>query len=170
MGAWKDDIFACSRYGICHPSLIFACCCPLVLMGQVMTRLKLDWFARSAPAGEWTKTFSTLVYITIAYIVLTIIFSPADPEEEPGPFYNLFSFLYGVLSLVLITKVRGVVRARHQIPETRCIGCEDFCCAFWCGCCTVSQLARETTDYDTQEARYFTNDGLPPDPTTVMIV
>merc|ERR1712038_1274812 len=111
IGYWKDDLCACTRYGLCHPSIINACLIPLVLLGQVMTRLKLGWSAKPAPAGERTKR---------------------------------------------------IVREQNEIPETRCVGCEDFCCAFWCGCCTVSQLARQTADYDVEDARFFTNDGLPP--------
>jgi len=71
--------------------------------------------------------------------------------------------------LYLVTKVRGIVRAQNNIPETRCIGCEDFCCSFWCSCCTVSQLARQTADYDVEDARFFTSDGLSPK-TPVVIV
>ena len=40
---WRDNIFACKRYGLLHPFLLYALCCPFVLLGQIMTRLKLDW-------------------------------------------------------------------------------------------------------------------------------
>mmetsp|Transcript_1883 Transcript_1883/g.2736 ORF Transcript_1883/g.2736 Transcript_1883/m.2736 type:complete len:228 (+) Transcript_1883:2-685(+) len=162
VGYWKSDICACTRYGLCHPSFINACCIPLVLLGQVMTRLKLDWKATPAPAGEWSKTFQIMVYITIIYTVLTLLLSPASPDDQPNALYSLISFSYGVFMLVILTRARKIVRQQNEIPESSCIGCEDFCCAFWCGCCTVSQLARQTADYDREDARFFTNDGLAP--------
>ena len=168
-GKWNDDIFACTRYGICHPSLICALCCRFVLIGQIMTRLKLDWLANPAPAGEWSKTFKTLVYITVAYIVLAILFAPSDPEDDQSSFSQLINFCFAIFLWFLLTKVRKIVRQRQNIPEKNCIGCEDFCCAFWCGCCTIAQLARQTTDYDEEEARFLTSDGLSPK-TPVVIV
>jgi len=161
IGYWKDDLCACTRYGLCHPSIINACLIPLVLLGQVMTRLKLDWSAKPAPAGEWMKTFKIMAYITIIYTVLYIFLSPATPDD-PAPLFSCISFAYGVFTLVVVTRTRRIVREQNEIPETRCVGCEDFCCAFWCGCCTVSQLARQTADYDVEDACFFTNDGLPP--------
>lgn len=158
-GAWKDDIFDCSTFGVCHPSLVNACCCPLILLGQVMTRLKLDWLAKPASDADFKQTFSTMACIFAVYAVVSLLFSPVDPDE-PSPIYNLVNFIYGVFLLVIMTQVRKIVRAKYEIPEERCIGCEDLCCAFWCSCCTVAQLARQTADYDSEEAAFFTNDGL----------
>mmetsp|Transcript_19227 Transcript_19227/g.49208 ORF Transcript_19227/g.49208 Transcript_19227/m.49208 type:complete len:89 (-) Transcript_19227:369-635(-) len=39
---------------------------------------------------------------------------------------------------------RARVRMVDNIPEDTCAGCEDCCCAFWCGCCTDIQLLRHT--------------------------
>jgi Cys-rich protein (TIGR01571 family) len=162
-GAWKDDFMDCTRFGIFHPSFIMACCCPLILLGQVMTRLNLDWLGNSAPSGEWTQTFRKMVYISVAYVILCLLLSPADPQNPPSPLYNLVNFVYAVFMIYLLMRVRKLVRDQGQIPETRCIGCEDLCCAAFCGCCTVSQLARQTANYNCyDEAHFFTPDGLPP--------
>merc|ERR1719330_2065941 len=48
-GRWKDDLFDCFKYGPCHASVLNACCFPLILLGQIMTRLKLDWLGDPAP-------------------------------------------------------------------------------------------------------------------------
>lgn len=40
--------------------------------------------------------------------------------------------------------------------------CEDFCCSFWCSCCTVSQIARHTGDYEEYPATCCTQTGNPP--------
>ena len=111
-----------------------------------MTRLKLDWLARPASDEDVKNTFKITVGIFIVYILSTM--------------YNFVSFIYGVFLVVVLTIVRKMVREKYQIPEQRFIGCEDFCCAFWCSCCTISQLARQTADYDVNEGAFFTNDGL----------
>lgn len=159
--AWKDDIFACTRYGICHPSFLTAWCFPLILLGQVMTRLKMNWLAKEAPGGEWQNTFRTMIYITLVYMFLNLILSPADPEDY-SILYNILVLTYSLFMIYLVTKVRREVRRRHEIPEERCIGCEDVVCAALCGCCTVSQLARQTADYDVDEGQFLTPDGLAP--------
>lgn len=169
-GGWKDGLFDCTEYGFCHPSLLMACCLPLVLLGQVMTRLKLNWRADPAPSEDWHKTFQVMCYISIIYIFATSFMAPTNPADNGGFLYNFITFFYGLLMLVLTMKVRRIVRERDGIPEERCLGFEDVCCAFWCGCCTVAQLARQTADYDAEEAQFFTIDGLPTGPTPVMTV
>jgi len=169
-GAWKDDLCACTRYGICHPSFINAIFCPLILLGQIMTRLKLSWKAtETSEETELKKTFKVMVYVSIIYWTISFFFSPDDVDVDDdgdddrdgaSPFYNLFSFAYGVFVLITMMRVRKFVREKYQIPEQRCIGCEDCCCSFWCTCCTASQLARQTADYDVEEAYFFSNDGL----------
>ncbi len=173
-GAWKDDIFACCRYGICHPSFVNAvCCCKLMLLGQVMTRLKLDWLARPASDVDAKKTFKITVILTISYgLVMSILSPPPGTMEEDGegdmvyvpapasPLYSFIGFAASVFLWIIMTQVRKLVREKYDIPEQSCIGCEDLCCSFWCTCCTISQLARQTADYDTEEARFFTDDGL----------
>jgi Cys-rich protein (TIGR01571 family) len=124
-----------------------------------MTRLKMNWLAKDAPEGEWRNTFRTMIYITLAYIFLNLILSPADPDDY-SVLYNILVFVYSVFMIYLVTKVRREVRRRHEIPEERCIGCEDVVCAAFCGCCTVSQLARQTADYDLDEGQFMTSDGL----------
>lgn len=195
-GRWKDDIFACTRHGLCHPSLLNACCCSLILMGQIMTRLKLNYLASPTPGDEWRNTYKILVCIAIAYGVVQMLFVPADtvdldltnfdptnPEFDPAdtgdptaigstsnPIGSMFNFVITIFMLVIVTKVRKLVRQQQSIPESNCVGCEDCCCAFWCGCCTVSQLARQTADYDNEEARFFSSTGVASAPKAQEIV
>jgi|Dee2metaT_21_FD_contig_71_613234_length_1023_multi_16_in_0_out_0_1 Cys-rich protein (TIGR01571 family) len=156
---WKDDIFSCFRYGVCHPSSLLACCCPLILLGQVMTRLKLDWLAR--PDGDWKQTFKIMVCIAIGFGVLDAILSPADPEEPCSPIYSITMFIYTLFSVYVMMKTRKIVRENDLIGEQTCKGCEDIVCSFFCGCCTASQLARQTADYELDEGQFFTPTGLP---------
>jgi Cys-rich protein (TIGR01571 family) len=67
-------------------------------------------------------------------------------------------FLY---MLYLIICTRSYIRARYNIPEGRCRGCEDCCCAFWLPFCTIAQMARHTADYSQYPAACCTDTGLP---------
>jgi len=177
-GAWKDDVFACTRYGIFHPSLLLACCCSPVLLGQVMTRLKLDVLGDPAPNGEWKGTFRTMVYIFVGYAILNLVLHPSDSydyargyaQSDPSVLYSALSFTFTVFMIYGVMKVRNSIRMRDQIPEEQCIGCEDLVCAAVCQCCTISQMARQTTDYDLKEGHFFTSDGLPPTLAPVIVV
>mmetsp|Transcript_68415 Transcript_68415/g.95111 ORF Transcript_68415/g.95111 Transcript_68415/m.95111 type:complete len:81 (+) Transcript_68415:1-243(+) len=49
--------------------------------------------------------------------------------------------------LIAVCRTRAHMRRQYQIRPGCCGGCEDCCCVFWCGCCTVQQMARHTHDY-----------------------
>jgi Cys-rich protein (TIGR01571 family) len=168
VGRWKDDIFACTRYGIFHPSFVYACCCPLVLLGQVMTRLKLNWMGDEAPMEEWTKTFRNLIYVTIIFAVLSTILAPTDPSKDSSALGNFVNFIYTIYSIMTMMKVQRLVRARNNIPEE--IPYEDCLASTFCGCCTVSQLARQTANYDIEEGDFFSPNGLTTVSAPVLVV
>lgn len=96
--------------------------------------------------------------------------APTDPDEGCSPLYNLVVLVYTVFWVYLLVTVRKAVRERDNIREERCVGCEDLVCAVFCGCCTVSQLARQTADYELDEGHFFTPTGLPAPPPIVMDV
>jgi Cys-rich protein (TIGR01571 family) len=154
-GGWNDDLFACTRFGIFHPSCLNACCCPLILIGQLLTRLGLNWKGKPATPEEMKQTTSIMIVCFIVYTIVIICFG-----ESTGSWTSLLQLVYGVYILVMLMRLRKLIRTKYQIPEHRCIGCEDLCCAFWCGCCTISQLARQTADYDVEDATFFTSTGV----------
>jgi Cys-rich protein (TIGR01571 family) len=73
---------------------------------------------------------------------------------------NVVNISFTAYTIIAMMRARKHIRHKYRIPETYCHGCEDFCCAFWCGCCTVSQMARHTADYSTQTAEWCSKDGL----------
>lgn len=148
---WKDGLFDCCAFGPIHPSFINAIFCPLILLGQVMTRLKLDFLARpTSSEDQLSQTFSIMVAFTVIYMLCGILF----------PTFSMVLYAYEVFIIITVMNVRKYIRVRDGIPESHCQGCEDLCCGLWCGCCSASQMARQTTDYDTKDARYLTNDGM----------
>jgi len=176
-GRWRDGLCDCFRLGFCHPSILNSMFCPLIMLGQIMTRMKLNWLGQpSTQQSEWERTFRTLVYILIAIIVFNLLFGPPPPvtnsdgyvtiiETRPSVVVSLFNIanvVFGMFCLWLTCRVRGNVRSKYNIPESKCLGCEDFCCSFWCNCCTLAHMARQTVDYDLEQSACCTNDGLNP--------
>ena len=142
-----------------------ACWLGPMLLGQVMMRLKLDWLANPAPEDKLKKSFRIMVIIAIFVFLLNTIFQPQTDSRgvsQPSPGYQLISFVVLWYMIYAVMKVRKNIRMRDQIPESQCIGCEDLVCSACCGCCTISQMARQTADYDLKEGAYFTPDGLSP--------
>lgn len=169
IGRWKDDLFACTRFGIFHPSFVYAWCCPLMLLGQVMTRLKLNWLGDEALVDEWKSTFKNMTYATIAFAVLSTVFTPASPCEDTNIPGSIVNMIYSVYLIITMTKVRKIVRQRNNIQEE--IKYEDCLASTFCGCCTVSQIARQTANYDCVEASFISPDGLyPPVASPVLLV
>jgi PLAC8 family len=205
-GRWKSSLFDCFRYGLFHPSLWNAVCCPQLLMAQVLTRLRLDW--RGDPTTESHKTFPTVLGIVIAYFLLSVILAPRKNDDINDNNYNnqddayiavgtlkhsvqsvLYNTLYlafAVYTWLVLTKLRTVVRLRYAIPPASsssvslrggslqqgaatagslCGGIgEDLCISFWCGCCSVAQMARQTAEYDVQSAACCSRTGLVTNP------
>lgn len=154
VGVWKDNLFACTRYGLTHPSFLLACFCPLLLLGQIMTRLQMDWMGDETSTIEWKKTFRTTFLISIFYKIMLINF-------VEGALYTPVVCSYVIYRCYLLIKVRRYTRERDRIPVDHAIY-GDVIKSIFCHCCIVSQLARQTANYEIENARYFTEDGLAP--------
>eukprot|EP00804_Cyclotella_cryptica_P003079 CCRYP_006066-RA/>CCRYP_006066-RA protein AED:0.38 eAED:0.37 QI:0/0/0/1/0.33/0.25/4/0/192 len=74
--------------------------------------------------------------------------------------------VYMVLLIWLLCKTHGHIRNKYKIPSAH--GCEDCCCAFWCTCCTVAQMAWHTGDYETYQGMCCSETGLPPDAPSIV--
>lgn len=64
-------------------------------------------------------------------------------------------------TVIVLARLRQAVRKRHGIAGYTPFGfLEDLFCAFYCGCCTVSQLARQTADYKQERSYCCSSTGL----------
>ena len=178
--------FATVQVGVFHPSLLNACFCPQILMAQILTRMKMNWLGALAPEYEWHMTFRRIVIIVIVYYVFTSFFRPPPSEVETAPdgtiivthpesplwkaiVYNTLTVAFGLYTLIVLMRLRAAVRAKYEIPTQRCGEMEDCCCSFWCGCCTVAQLSRQTANYDELPAVCCTDTGLPTSMPTIVV-
>jgi Cys-rich protein (TIGR01571 family) len=153
VGLWKDNLFACTRYGLAHPSFLSAYFCPLILLGQIMTRLKMDWRGNETSTVEWNKTFRTMLLIAIFCKIIIII------DISGSDLASAVIFCYVIYVWYLLVKVRKHIRDRDRIPADHGVF-GDACKSYFCTCCSVSQLARQTANYDVANASFFTQDGL----------
>jgi len=177
MGRWKDSMCDCCQLGICHPVIWNAYCCPLILLGQVMTRLKLTWLAndRSSSANPrgtfYAMATITAVLFLLRWIVTVILVQIAPSSENGFQQTNTYLLCQGasyfitimmiIFIVTVVVKTRKRIRQKYGIPAQDCGGCEDCCCAYWCTCCTIAQMARHTANYETYAAQCCSETGLP---------
>jgi len=159
-GRWKDGLCSCFNHGCCHAMLCNAICFPFVAISQVMTRLNLSLLGNTSSSN---KTFLTAIFVTFLIFIVNII----DISTNPDPSYiSLAAFLFYLFILLYTTTItRYYIRNKYNIPTYKCCGCsgecEDVCCAFFCNCCVITQMARHTADYDTYNGYCCTKTGLP---------
>jgi len=181
-GEWKDGLCGCCKFGCCHAHLCCAWCCPVALMGQVLTRMKMSWLGNAAKETAYRTTFRKTLYVIIIYFILGLIFGPPAPDwvlvdgeyVNVSPRIPLWQFIvnqslnlaFGLYVLIVLTKLRAAVRERYSIHGSCC---GDCCCSLWCTCLTVAQLARQTADYDVQGAKCCTGTGLEPLPPVLTV-
>jgi len=168
-GRWKDGLCDCCMFGCCHPALWMGICCRLALLGQVQNRLRLNWLGVSANPGD-RSPFKILLGISILDSILLILTFYIDDNGLPTTLseYSAITMVCRVISIAVAvfwiyvaSKTRRYIRERSGIPEKSCQGCEDCCCAYWCSCCMVLQMAGHTADYETYAAKCCSETGLP---------
>lgn len=180
-GRWSDGLCHFCSYGPCHPSLCCAIFFGPVLMGQVMERMRLTWCGNFNRSKYSMGAFKTVLILFISYVVFDTCLS-AYMDANTRLNYNengqvnvvvmydpmilvvkwIAAIAFGLWAMCSLKNTRRNVRRQFNIPEERCAGCEDLCCAAFCSCCTVSQLARHTGNYDKLEGNCCTDTGLPP--------
>jgi len=175
-GAWRDGVWDCWTHGVCHAHICLACwCCPIAL-GQIMTRMRLDWRGTDVgrrPVG-WTP-YKVLLLVTFAFVMmdhlLSIIILPyISGEENVVPdwailflaFRAIFRCMFLVYILVIMVRTRSFMRKKYAIREQYCSRYDDCLLSIICPCCSVAQMARHTANYRHSKAACCSETGLPP--------
>lgn len=140
-----------------------------VLMAQVMQRMQLTWLGEPGPISSTRNSFKIVLTVVVVYCFYSSALGmPILPHSNilTAVWFPHFRFWGGLLFafwfLYALCKTRENVRFRYSIEEEHCLGCEDCCCALACTCCTVSQLARHTGDYETYPSVCCSETGHPP--------
>lgn len=164
-GQWKDGIFACFKHGIWHPHLWMGWICPQILLGQILTRMKMTFSADPSPVKmPYQSTFRTIFSFVVIFAAIDLLWAPPMLEffrnddgniairwnnlsGEHNLLYLLFTLPSALYAFMVVVKLRAAIRAKYEIPTGRLGDFEDCCCVCWCNCCVLSQMARQTTDY-----------------------
>lgn len=177
-GQWKDGLLSCFRFGIFHPHLCNAWLCPQILLGQILTRMKMTWLAnptntKSSFQSTFQKAFILLIIFTLydSFVAPPMIEFSVDENGvvifQPRASQNWYQILYIILSVpmtvygvMVVVKLRAAIRAKYGIPTGRLGKLEDFCCVCCCNCCVISQMARQTADYNDEPASCCSPNGM----------
>eukprot|EP00956_Cyclotella_meneghiniana_P002035 scaffold2256_cov73-Cyclotella_meneghiniana.AAC.4 len=46
IGVWRDDLCNCCAHGPCHPAFLNGWFCRSILIGQLLTRMKMTWLGQ----------------------------------------------------------------------------------------------------------------------------
>lgn len=168
-GRWKDGLFDCFKAGVCHPSLWCSLCCTQIAMGQVISRMQLTWLGEPGTFYSTSRAYGAIVLLVVSFFIystaLELAAMPYSIGNEPPYIAGLRfggNFLFTVWCIYALCRTRQNVRARYQIPEERCKGCEDLCCSVWCACCTTAQMMRHTGEYENYPGVCCSKTGHPP--------
>jgi len=170
LGGWRDSVVDCFTDGICHPLFLNSLVVPCIALGQIMTRNGLDW--QGNPANKLVSSLSctnmtvfltfwlsinasAAVMLRISWDRLHVVFVE---HWIPLVCFNAFFLIYFIY---LTMNVRLSIRNKYQIQEGSCEGAEDCLCATFCLPCTICQMGRHTSDYDTYRATCCNATGLP---------
>lgn len=138
-------------------------------MGQIISRMQLTWLGEPGSLIQTSKAFKVVVVLVTCYTIYSIALDlaawPYSPGSEPKAIpilKNIGGVLFSAWSIYSLCRTRQSVRARYQIEQQYCLGCEDLCCAVWCSCCSTAQMMRHTGEYETYPGVYISKTGHPP--------
>jgi len=142
-GSWRNDCCSCFET-CCCPFMMGWCCFP-ILMGQIMQRMKMNFFGCEKSANE-NQAPICIAYTaaTIGLFLLGLIIQLARINYI-GP---IIWFLWAVYMTTVFTCARMTMRKKYKI-EPGCCGdncCDDCLFVYFCSCCTAIQMERHTHD------------------------
>ena len=179
--SWKESLFDCFRYGYFHPALWNAICCPHLLLGQLLVRMKLTVLAnrssrRDRQSRRIIRICITLLIMMTIYDVLfappllVMEFNSSDERYRPAfskeyplwhqLIYLLLSLPMSFYAIWIVIQLRTAMRHRYHIPTGVLGDAEDCLHVSLCNCCVLSQMARQTANYERERASCCSATGL----------
>ncbi|TDH66179.1 hypothetical protein CCR75_008468 [Bremia lactucae] len=123
-GRWKTGLFGFTESIV--PNGIMSCCCPGLVVAQMVTRLGLMPF------------YHVLIIFCALYVVaLTAVMTRID-------FFNFLFWLCAMISVLCMTRLRWRIRTLFSLPGSHA---EDFAFSLFCGCCSIAQMATHVESY-----------------------
>ena len=149
--------------------------------------MKMTWLGEGTTTSEqYMYTFRNVLIVAIVDYIINSIYSctPDLPDEVDGEIVMVpgdctswqlsltswVDFFFWLYTFICFVRLRVAVRAKYNIPEENCEGCEDEVCILCCPCLSAVQIAHQTADYDNEKAYFFTKSGLSNETMTEAIV
>lgn len=170
IGRWKNAITDCFAYGMMHPLVWNSLFCPLLAVGQILTRGGFDFLGRPVDMKEPYQTaFSNMFSIVTFWLLLnSFIFAAFNYKWYKGlelstaDYYavgvvNVVMFLFTIFSTY---RARSAIREKYMIMGPR-YGLDNCLCATFCLPCSICQMGYHTAAFDEHGAACCTETGLP---------
>lgn len=170
---WRDGLSDCFVHGLCHTLLLNSICFPQITMGQIMTRLGLNWMGHRTNTRDSKRTFATVFIIWVVWLSINIItiysvyVSYLLAQQSPNilqsiilSMNNVFFFIY---TIYIVTVTRSYIRRKYDIRANGILSEDhgDFLLATFCTSLSVAQMGRMTADYGLYRAVCCSPTGLP---------
>ncbi|EQC24785.1 hypothetical protein SDRG_17325 [Saprolegnia diclina VS20] len=140
LGKWEAGIFSC--FDALVPNCLMATCCPCVSLAQTTHRLGLYSYRR----------------VLMAYGGLWICMMLCSVLAGVSSLFSIVQLALYVVAFVYLFQIRTKVRTLLQIPGTQA---EDCLYSFFCGCCSLAQMATQAKSYDVGQCSFGAKDTLP---------
>jgi Cys-rich protein (TIGR01571 family) len=169
-GHWRDGMLDCFIYKAFRESniILLYFCCPLIPLGQLMTRLNLNAIGKPASSQlrgyRCTRPFYVMIFVSVVSVCLFVNDHLLhDPSTKQPLWHALVAYTCLIFALIAHTRTRNLLRRKYKIgPNYGCLG--DCCFAYWLGACSVFQMSSHTTDYRKRhKPRCCTETGLDDD-------
>lgn len=151
-GSWRTGLCACCDV-FTQATFWMACCCPPVLIAQLVTRLGLAWHGRQDEEEETKLAFNKIVISFISVLIIGNL-------PVIGPLVVLL-YIFAVM-LYTGARVRKHMREHYRIPASSGLPNDDCLCLCACSCCSLIQMARQTHDDKEFPGYCCTSTGLEP--------
>lgn len=167
VGYWRHGLLSCCD--VVHSSILWTSLFfPWILLGQLMQRLKLNfWGCKCGTYQNTCAVVSSFVVIS-TLIQATLIFCYVKYENDLILSIVGAIFCYEIITLLFLSiQLRMEVRRKFSIPESccsqSCASCDDICVSLWCQCCSLIQMGRHTHDEELYTYHSCTSTGLGPE-------
>ena len=107
-GRWKDELYCVCDEGVCHPSFCCSFLCPIFALGQVMSRMQVNWLGSTCSHRRVSRTFDVvIVFLLLDCIFYRISFGPTYYDSNALITVNLgigsfLSPLFGYVERLLL--------------------------------------------------------------------
>jgi Cys-rich protein (TIGR01571 family) len=174
-GAWSAELCGC--FTDCVPNCCMATILPFISLAQIAHRVNV------ARYSVVLITFLVLYLAALGLAAFSFAASVNSIQENSdnisnairnnsnnvelkvsssangfGSVAQVISFIVSLIYVLLIWQLRSKIRERFDIPGSCCL---DYCCVWWCSCCTIAQMATHVKSYKPGSCDFGPPDMLP---------